>query len=137
MACRPYSARWLTQTLEPIEASAQLRRTVNGAPADLSYRLFRKYKTTISRQDQEPPGVEAVWPGQVVTVRCVTELCFPSATRSLARPAVTGSERTEGEFTFYPSVLSMMVTGFAVSGDEYAAAVSWQLQMEEIRPLSW
>ena len=38
----PYSARGLTQSLEPIDGAAQLRRTVNGALADLSYEPFRK-----------------------------------------------------------------------------------------------
>jgi hypothetical protein len=127
-----YSARGLTQTLEPIEASAQLRRTVNGALVDLSYEPFRKYKSTISCQDQEPPAVDGVWPGQVVTAECVAELCFPTVSGSPARPAVAGSERTDGEFTFYRPVLTMRMTGFSVSRDEYGAAVSWQIQLEEI-----
>jgi hypothetical protein len=128
----PYSARGLTQTLEPIEASTQLRRTVNGALVDLSYEPFRKYKSTISCQDYEPPAVDGIWPGQVVTVECVAELCFPTATGSPARPALTGSERTDGDFTFYRPVLVMRVAGFSLSRDEYGAAVSWQLQLEEI-----
>ena len=127
-----YSARGLTQTLEPIEASAQLRRTVNGALVDLSYEPFRKYKSTISCQDQEPPAIDGVWPGQIVTVECVAELCFPTTSGSPARPSVSGSARTGGDFTFYRPVLSMRVTGFSVSRDEYGAAVSWQLQLEEI-----
>jgi hypothetical protein len=57
-----YSARGLRHTLEPIEASASLRRTVNGALVDLSFAQFRKYKSTISCQDQEPPAVDGVWP---------------------------------------------------------------------------
>src|ERR1041385_2763919 len=127
-----YSARGLTQTLEPIEASAQLRRTVNGALVDLSYEPFRKYKSTISCSDQEPPAVDGVWPGQVVTIECVVELCFVTATGTAARPAVTGSQRVDSEFTFYRPVLTMRATGFSVSRDEYGAAVSWQLQLEEI-----
>ena len=127
----PYSARGLTQSLEPIDASVQLRRTVNGALADLSYEPFRKYKSTISGQDQEPPAVDGVWPGQVVEVGCVAELCFLTASASASRPAVAGSERTDGAFTFYRPVLTMRITGFSVSRDEYGAAVSWQLQLEE------
>jgi hypothetical protein len=69
-----YSARGLTQTLEPIDAAHQTRRTVNGELDDLSYAQFRKYKSTISGNDQEPPAVDGVWPGRVVTVECVTEL---------------------------------------------------------------
>jgi hypothetical protein len=128
----PYSARGLTQTLEPIEASVQLRRTVNGALADLSYEPFRKYKSTISCQDQEPPAIDGVWPGQVVTVECVAELCFVTAGGSSARLSVEDSERVEGDFTFYRPILSMRVIGFSVTRDEYGSAVSWQLQLEEV-----
>ena len=128
----PFSARGLTQTLEPIDASAQLRRTVNGALVDLSYGPFRKYKSTISCQDQEPPAVDGIWPGQVVEVGCVAELSFPTAGSGPARLAVDDSEHTEGEFTFYRPTLTMRITGFSVSRDEYGAAVSWQLQLEEV-----
>ena len=128
----PYSARGLTQTLEPIEASVQLRRTVNGALADLSYEPFRKYKSTIACQDQEPPAVDGVWPGQIVTVECVAELCFVTAGGSPARLTVEDSERIDGAFTFYRPILAMRVTGFSVTRDEYGSAVSWQLQLEEV-----
>ena len=128
----PYSARGLTQTLEPIEASAQLRRTVNGALVDLSYEAFRKYKSTIACQDQEPPAVDGVWPGRVVTVDCVAELCFATAGNSPARPAVDDSERVEGAFTFYRPILTMRVTGFSVTRDEYGSGVSWQIMLEEV-----
>jgi hypothetical protein len=43
-----YSARGLTQTLEPIEAALSQRRTVNGGLKDLSFAQFRKYKSSIS-----------------------------------------------------------------------------------------
>jgi hypothetical protein len=126
-----YSARGLTQTLEPIEASTSLRRTVNGALVDWSYAQFRKYKSTISCQDQEPPAVDGVWPGHVVTVDCVAELSYPVG-GSPSRPVVPGSARTEGAFTFYRPRLQMLVTGFSVSRDEYGAAVQWQMDLEEV-----
>jgi hypothetical protein len=126
-----YSARGLTQTLEPIEAAAQLRRSINGDLLDLSYGPFRKYKSTISCQDQEPPAVDGVWPGRVITVDCVAEFSYPAG-GSPARPVVSGSARTEGAFVFYRPQLRMLVTGFSMSRDEYGAAVSWQLQLEEV-----
>lgn len=95
-----YSARGLTQTLEPIEAAASLRRTINGALKDLSFAQFRKYKSTISCQDQEPPALDGVWPGRVVTVDCVAQLSYP-VDGSPARPMVAGSGRTEGAFAIY------------------------------------
>jgi hypothetical protein len=127
-----YSARGLTQTLEPIEASASLRRTVSGALVDLSHAQFRKYKSTISCQDQEPPAFDGVWPGHVVTVDCVAELSFLTSGGSPARPVVSGSMRTDGDFVFYRPQLDMLVTGFSVSRDEYDAAVQWHLDLEEV-----
>lgn len=128
----PFSARGLTQTLEPIDASTQLKRTVNGALVDLSYEPFRKYKSTISCQDQEPPAIDGIWPGLEVEVGCVAELSFATGGSGPARPAVDASSRTDGAFTFYRPILTMRVTGFSVSRDEYGAAVSWQLQLEEV-----
>ena len=126
-----YSARGLSQTLEPIEAAAQLRRSINGELLDLSYGPFRKYKSTISCQDQDPPAVDGIWPGRVVTVDCVAELSYPVG-GSPARPAVAGSERAVGAFMVYRPQLQMLVTSFSVSRDEYGATVSWQLQLEEL-----
>jgi hypothetical protein len=128
----PWSARGLTQTLEPIDAAAQLRRTVNGALRDLGYAPFRKYRSTISCADQEPPAVDGVWPGRSVTVACVAELSFLTSSGSPSRPVVAGSERTEGDFTLYRPHLTMLVTEFSISRDEYNATVSWQLQLEEV-----
>ena len=128
----PYAARGLSQTLEPIEAAAQLRRTVNGELVDLGYEPFWKYRSTIGGQDQQPPAIDGVWPGRIVTVECVAELCFITAGGAPARPSVEGSERVEGAFTFYRPILVMRVTGFSVSRDEYGATVSWQLLLEEI-----
>lgn len=127
-----YSVRGLSQTLEPIDAAIQLKRTVNGALVDLSYEPFRKYKSTLSCQDQEPPAVDGVWPGQVVTVECVAELCFVTSGGSPTRPVVADSARTEGIFTFYRPVLTMRVSGLSLTCDEYGAAVSWQMQLEEV-----
>jgi hypothetical protein len=42
-----YSARGVTQTLQPIEAAGSLRRTVNGTLKDLSFAQFRKYRSNI------------------------------------------------------------------------------------------
>ena len=52
----PYSARGASQTLEPIQASQQLRRTINGELIDISRAEFRKYRSTISCADQLPPA---------------------------------------------------------------------------------
>ena len=127
-----YSARGLTQTLEPIEAGAQLRRSINGDLLDLSYGPFRKYKSTISCQDFEPPSVDGVWPGHVVQVECVAELSYLASGSAPTRTAVDGSEREVDGYVFYRPILDMRIIGFSLQRDEYGATVGWQMQLEEI-----
>jgi hypothetical protein len=128
----PYSARGITQALEPIEASIYMRRTVNGDLDDLSASQFRKYRTIITCNDQQPLALNAIYPGQQVTVDCVYELSYPTATGSAARTAVAGSSRTEGDFTFYRPQLTMRVETFQTFRDEYGASVGWELEMVEV-----
>lgn len=128
----PYSARGLTQTLEPIDAALNLDRTINGELDDNSFPQFRKYKTTITGKDQEPPALEGVWPGMIIFVDCISELCFVTADGEALRPVVAGSQRTEDAFTFYRPHLEMRVTGFSTSTDEWNADVAWTLTAEEI-----
>lgn len=126
---QPYSARGLTQTLSPINAASSQRRTINGNLKDLSRAQFRKYASTISCQDQTAPAFAGVWPGMQVTVDCVAELSFPTATGMPERTVV--DSRVDGDFTFYRPRLVMRVTDFNESQDEYGAQVSWSLQLEE------
>lgn len=128
----PYSARGLTQTLDPIEASAQARRTVNGELVSLSSTAFRKYRSTISGNDQKSPAFNRIWPGNAVTVDCIAELAYETATGTPERTVVSGSSYTDGDFTYYRPQLSMMVLAYNVQQDEYGAAVAWTLQLEEI-----
>lgn len=131
MGVPPYSARGLSQTLEPIAASANLRRTVNGNLRDVSFEPFRKYQSRITCTDQRAPAIDGIWAGMILTVECVQELCHPVS--GLAqRPMVSGSDRVEGDFVHYRPILEMMVTAFNVLTDEYAADVGWELQLEEI-----
>lgn len=140
----PYSARGLTQSLAPIGASQQMRRTINGNLRDFSQSQFRKYGSTISGDDQQPPACDGVWPGRIVTVGCIVELAVQGvepetetgsdseAPFVFGRPAVAGSVRTESGFTFYRPVLTMMVTGFNQGRREWEAGVSWSLDLEEV-----
>ena len=128
----PYSARGASQTLEPIGSSQQLRRTINGELIDISRAEFRKYRSTISCVDQQPPAIDGVWPGRVLTVGCISELSYLTAGGAPARPLVSGSSRTEGDYTFYRPSLTMRVVAFSQDTDEYGAAVSWSLQLEEV-----
>lgn len=132
MGVPPYSARGLTQTLAPIDASVSARRTINGTLRDLSQSQFRKFKSTISCNDQQAPAFEGFWPGMQVDVDCVAELSYLTDTRTPERTPVAGSERVDGDFTFYRPHLTMMITGFSTSTDEYGAQVGWQLELEEV-----
>jgi len=126
-----YSARGLQQTLEPIAAAANLRRTVNGNLRDVSFEPFRKYHSKITCTDQRAPAVDGIWAGMLVTVHCVEELAYPSS-GSPGRPVVSGSDRLEGDFIFYRPVLSMMVTALSLQTDEYPADVQWTMELEEV-----
>ena len=126
-----YSARGLQQTLEPIAAAANLRRTVNGNLRDLSFEPFRKYHSKITCTDQRAPAVDGIWPGMAVTVHCVEELCYPVG-GTPERPEVSGSSRTEGDFVFYRPVLTMLVVAINQQTDEYPADVTWSLDLEEL-----
>lgn len=126
----PYSGRGLTQTLEPIDQAANLQRTINGFLLDLSTAQFRKYKSTISGADQRPPSCDGVWPGQEVVVDCIAELAYPYA-ETAQRDEVSGSSYEEAGFVFYRPQLTMIVTGFQSSQDEWGATVSWSMTLEE------
>lgn len=126
-----YSARGLTQSLRPIEAASQLRRTVNGNLQDLAPSQFQKYRSTIGCDDQRPPAWDGIWPGQTVTVDCVHELAYVTSGGSPDRTVVTGSSRVEGAFTFYRPRLTMKVVDFNGSFAEWEAGQTWSIDLEE------
>jgi hypothetical protein len=127
-----YSARGLTQTLEPIQQAQQLRRTINGALVDLSASQFRKYASRISCTDQRAPAIDGIWPGQTLTVSCVAELSYLTAGGAPSRPVVSGSSYVEGSHTFYRPQLTMRVVTPQSQIEEYRASVEWHLDLEEI-----
>lgn len=131
MGVPPYSARGLTQSLTPIQGAGQVLRTINGTLVDFSGTQFRKFQSRITGGDQLPPAVNAVWPGQLLTVECITELAYETSTGGADRTAVTGSSRTEGDYTYYRPQLEMRVMAFEVTRDEYGAQVGWTLDLAE------
>lgn len=145
MGVPPYSARGLTQTLQHIEAATVQRRTINGDLRDLADTVFRKYASTISGADVAPPAVDGVWPGKILTVDCIPRLSqlldssttteVPTTTEvetQLGRPFVPGSVAIADGFVTYRPRLSMMVTTWTMSEDEWAAGVTWSLGLEEV-----
>lgn len=131
----PYSARNITQTLEPSDGAAQLARTVNGTLIDLADGTYRKYKSTISCTDQQQPALSGIWPGMELTVDCVVELSYLTATgspeRDVAGNTAEPGTRVEGDFTFYRPRLTMRVVGFRKSVVEWDGDEAWSLDLEE------
>lgn len=127
----PYSARGLTQTLEPIGQASQLRRTVNGALIDVSAPQFRKYRSTITCNDQQAPAVNGIWPGMVVVVDCVATLSYVVG-GSADRTIVPGSSYVDSGFVIYRPRLTMRVVSHNQSKDEYGAVTNWNMELEEV-----
>ena len=127
-----YSNRGIVQTLEPDPASAKMRRTWNGRLVDISSTQFRKYRSTISCSDMVPPALSGIWPGMVVVVDCMQELCYETIGGSPERTVVSGSSRTEGSFTFYRPQLTMRIESFSIEKDEWQAVVGWTLVLVEV-----
>lgn len=126
-----YSARGLTQTLEPIDAAANMRRSINGILTDVAHTQFRKYKSKISCTDQRTPAFDGIWPGMTVVVDCIAYLTYP-ASGSPQRTVIVGSSFTEGDFIIYRPRLTMMVTANSAQTDEWDATVPWGIDLEEV-----
>jgi hypothetical protein len=126
-----YSARNLSQTLEPIDASKNIRRSINGLLLDVNHSQFHKYKSKITCTDARTPAIDGIWPGLTVTVDCVAYLCYPNG-GTPQRLVISGCQFTEGSFVFYRPRLTMLVTSSTMQVDEWAGTVPWELDLEEI-----
>jgi hypothetical protein len=125
-----YSARGLKQTLTPVPAAQQVRRTINMEAVDLSLPVAKKYDTTISASDVAPPAFDNIWPGMQVTINCVAELQYPVG-GTPSRTVVSGSSVTLGSFVKYRPQLVMIITGLSTGIDEWKAGREWQLTATE------
>jgi hypothetical protein len=129
MGIPPYSARGLKQTLEPIAAAAKVELDSNGGLIDLSPPQFKKYKSEISGADQEAPALNAIWPGKTtLVVDCIVEIPVPLG-QTPERDVV--ASRIEGDFLYYRPRLTMRVMEISVDVDEWTAAVTWKLLLQE------
>lgn len=127
-----YSARGLSQTLEPIDATVSQDRTVNAELVDLSLVRFRKYRSVISANDVRPPSRDDIWPGMTVTVECACLRSYPTIGGSAARTPVTGSSFAEGDFTFYRPTFTFMIGKMTGRFEEWEAGNDWSVAMEEV-----
>ena len=126
----PYSARGLTERLEPIGGGA-VRRTVNGTLVDVTDVAFRKYSLSLSANDQEPPALDSAWRGLQVVVDAVSRLAYATG-GSPGRTIVPGSSVVVGGFTTYRPRLTMLIVGWSQDKDEWQAGVGWSLDLEEV-----
>jgi hypothetical protein len=127
-----YSARGLSQTLDPIAESNQVELSWNARPIDFSYIQFRLYQSEISCSDFEEPSFDNLWPGMQVDVECCKELSYPVADGFPGRAVVTGSSRTEGDFIFYRPSMRMVILGLSSDFDEYGAKYNWRISLREV-----
>ena len=127
-----YALRTATQTLEPIPATVQVRRTVNGTLVDVSATQFRKYRSTIRSNDHVPPAFNDFWPGMTIICNCAVELSYRTGSGAPDRTVVSGSSRTDGDFTFYRPQITFRGLSFTWEYDEWGARNSWSLEMEEV-----
>lgn len=126
-----YSARDIQQTLQPIKASANARRTVNGLLVDLSVTAFDKYESQITCTDVEALAFDGLFPGMTVTIDCVSELVYKTAGGTPSRTVVEGSERVVGAYTIYRPRLNMMIVDMKQQLGESTHATQWELGLEE------
>lgn len=139
----PYSSRYITQTLTPIDAAGSFRRTVNGTLVNLSPSQFaEKYKSTISGTDHDSPAFDAINVGDTLTIGCAEYLSYLTSGGSAAKSVVSGSSYTSGNYTFYRPELSMMVVAKSQERGEVNTSVApargvmgsstWSIELEEV-----
>ncbi len=115
-----YAVRGLTMTLAPIVSGTEVVRSVNGTLMDWSSSQFRKFASTISCADFDPPTFLDIWVGKAVVVRCIPGLvAWSGGTGELLA--------TDGTLT-----LHMMVKSWTSSRADWEATTTWQLDLEEI-----
>lgn len=129
-----YQARGLTQSLTVIGAATQLERTINGTLIDLSAAQFHKYVSKIDVPSEvNAPPLDGIFPGREVTVQCVASLAYVTGRPgSPNRPAVSGSQWTEGGYSFYRPELTMLIKTVETHFDEWKNVVGWTIELEEV-----
>lgn len=128
----PYSARGLTQTYQQIAMDGDtVDRDINGNLVDLTYPQFRKYRVTVTCKDGTTPAFDGAWRGMIVEVACAFEFSYRTGFAP-QRPEVSGSSRTEGDFTYYRPLLTCRVMDIRNGLEEYQAEYAWQIDLEEI-----
>lgn len=131
-----YQARGITQRFYIIREAIQTKRTINAKKIDVSNPAFRLYGMKITCSDVDAPPLDNLWPGMQITIESAAEFSFLTGNPgSPARPVVTGSLYTQGNYTFYRPIFDCLVE-VPDPGDfeEWQAKYTWGLQAEEVGP---
>lgn len=126
-----YSARGLMHDMSYIDGAMNQEYTVNAELVDLSLSRFRLLQLTISATDVRPPSLDACYPGRIVTVECANLFSYPTIGGTAGRTPVSGSEFTEGDFTFYRPTITAMIGKATGRFEEWEAGNAWSMAMRE------
>lgn len=127
-----YSARGLSMSITPTSAAkGAIKRTVNGEAVPLVQAQMFKYDANITCKDQEAPSLDGVFAGKELTVHCPFEFCYLTVGGSPNRGEVSGSSRTQGDFTYYRPVMIFIVVDWDLGNDEYPHDYNWKLALTE------
>lgn len=126
----PASARGITETLE-LDYEAVQRRTLSGRLVNLGTDTFRKYRVTLEGGDLLPPALAGVWKGMILTMNCITELCYEVG-GTPERAVVPGSSRVFEGFVYYRPQLTVMVDTHQQRRAEWQGNVQWSITLREV-----
>jgi len=127
-----YSARGLHERMRYNDGAMAQDVTVNGELVDLSLERFRKLEITISAKDVRPPSIDVCRPGLKVLLESSRLFSYPTLGGMPGRTPVSGSEFTEGDFTFYRPTFVCMLGNPSMDFDEWEADDEWSLPMREV-----
>ena len=129
----PGSGRGLRQSITPVP-NGSLHYTVWGDLESTARESLNRFKVTVTGDDVWPPAFAGLWPGQPLTVRCISPLPQPQpATRPLIRPPVPGSviwmdaelnplpDQNGAVWVTFRPILLMLVEGWTIDDQEWDA----------------
>jgi len=153
----PFSLRYCQQTLELVHTGS-LRRTIQGRMVNVGV-SYQKFKTRIEGADKNPPPIDTLKFGDVVTVSCIQRIwqtVQPGTIFTPIRPYVLGTllaidadnnpvpivEQEEGgsfateaeeilSLSFCP-ILEMRLMHFSTQAEEWGRGSVWHLDFEEV-----
>lgn len=126
------SATFVRESLVPISEGTQIVRDVNGNLRSLGNTAFRKYRLSLSCNDNRLPPLSNLWASQVVDVEMSTVIAERGTTPS--RTAVAGTVSVIGSRVEYRPRLTMMITRPPELSDVewQGGAAGWSMELEEV-----